>query len=59
MEKGIFRVTFMLIGCLMIAVCINLFLIPNQIVMFGTNGIAIESYYISGIAPALNILILN
>jgi len=59
MEKGIFRTTFMLIGCLMIAVCINLFLIPNQIVMFGTNGIAIESYYISGISPALNILILN
>ncbi len=59
MEKGIFRTTFLLLGCLMIAVCINLFLIPNQIVMFGTNGIAIESYYISGISPALNILILN
>ena len=59
MEKKTFRIAFMLIGCLMIAICINLFLIPNEIVMFGTNGIAMEMFYLSGIAPALNILILN
>ena len=59
MEKKILRVTFMLVGCLIIAVCINLFIIPYGLVMFGTNGIAIESFYVSNVSPALNILILN
>ena len=59
MDKGIFRVLFMLLGSLLIGLCINLFLIPYGLVMFGTNGIALEAFYGAGTEPALNILILN
>ncbi len=59
MDKGIFRVLYMLISSFLIGVCINLFLIPYGIAMFGTNGVALEAYFGAGTEPALNILILN
>lgn len=57
--KRIVSVFSLLIGCLLIAVSINLILIPNELITFGIDGIASLLKYITGINPAFNMLFVN
>ena len=57
--KKVISIFSVLIGCLIIAICINLFLIPNQMITFGIDGIGCLLNYISDINPAFNMLFIN
>lgn len=57
--KRIVSVVSLLIGCLLIAVSINLILIPNELITFGIDGMASLLNYITGINPAFNMLFVN
>ena len=49
----------LLIGCLIIALSINLILIPNEMITFGIDGIGCLLKYITDINPAFNMLLIN
>lgn len=57
--KDIMRYVSVVIGSFIIAISINFIILPNNLVTFGFNGIASMIYYINGIHPAINILLLN
>lgn len=57
--KNIVRYSSVVIGTLIIALSINFIIIPNNLVLFGVDGLSCMIYYINGINPALNILLLN
>lgn len=57
--KNIMRYLSVIIGSFIIAISINFIIIPNNLVTFGFNGIASMIYYINGMNPAVNILLLN
>lgn len=57
--KRIMRIFNLLLGCFLIAIAFNLFIVPYQFVGFGVNGIAALLFYETGVNPALNIFIIN
>lgn len=57
--KRIVSVVNLLIGCLIIALSINLILIPNEMITFGIDGIGCLLKYITDINPAFNMLLIN
>lgn len=57
--KKVISIFSVLIGCLIIAISINLILIPNQMITFGIDGIGCLLNYISDINPAFNMLFIN
>lgn len=48
-----------LLGCLIVAVTINLVLIPNEVLTFGIDGLACILHFITHVNPAFNMLLLN
>lgn len=59
MKKNIVRYLNVIIGCLLIAISVDFFVIPNNLLTFGINGFSTLLYYLNGMNPAINILILN
>ncbi len=57
--KSVIRYMVVLFGCLLIALDINFIIIPNDLVIFGFNGISILMYYVNQTNPAINILLFN
>lgn len=57
--KRIIRYLIIIFACLLIALDINFIIIPNNLVMFGFNGISILMYHLNQTNPAINILLLN
>lgn len=57
--KSVMRYLIIIFACLLIALDINFIIIPNNLVMFGFNGISILVYYLNQTNPATNILLLN
>lgn len=57
--KSVMRYLIIIFACLLIALDINFIIIPNNLVMFGFNGISILMYYLNQTNPAINILLLN
>ncbi len=58
MKKGIKYINI-LFGCALIAFAIDFIVIPNNMLTFGINGIATMLYYLNGVNPGINILLLN
>ena len=48
-----------LLGCLIVAVTINLVLIPNEVLTFGIDGLACILHFVTHVNPAFNMLLLN
>lgn len=57
--KNIVRYLNVILGCILIAISYNIFIIPNEYVSFGIGGLAAIIKYINGVNPAINILIIN
>lgn len=57
--KSFLRGFNVLIGCLLVAISINFFLIPNNLVSFGFDGLATLIYYGNHVRPEINLLIMN
>lgn len=57
--KNVIKYLNVFIGCALIAFALDFIVIPNNLVTFGFNGLSALIYYINGINPAINILILN
>lgn len=57
--KNIIKYLNVFIGCALIAFTIDFIVIPNNLLTFGINGIATLTYYLNGVNPGINILILN
>lgn len=57
--KGILRYLNVIIGCLLIAITVDFIIVPNNLITFGVNGFSTLLYYIDGLKPAINILIIN
>lgn len=58
-KKNIINYIYIIIGCLIVATSINIFLIPNKITTGGANGVATVIYYLFKIPVSLTILLLN
>ncbi len=57
--KNLVRSLNVVIGCLLVAISINFFLIPNKLVSFGFDGLATLIYYYNHVRPEINFLIMN
>lgn len=57
--KKVVSIFNILIGCIIIALTINIILIPNEMLTFGIDGVACLLKYVTGINPAFNMLIIN
>lgn len=58
-KKNIINYIYIITGCLIVAMSINIFLIPNKITTGGANGVATVIYYLFKIPVSLTILLLN
>lgn len=58
-EKTFRRIVFILLGSLISALAINMFIIPHNLISGGVGGIAIIIQYLSGIPSGVFILIFN
>lgn len=57
--KNLIKYINILFGCALIAFAIDFIVIPNNLLTFGINGFATLLYYLNGVNPGINILILN
>ena len=57
--KNIGRIVTLVLGCLIVALSYNIFVIPNNLLSFGENGFAALLSYCNGVTPALNVLFIN
>lgn len=57
--KNIIKYINILFGCALVAFAIDFIVIPNNLLTFGINGLATLIYYLNGVNPGINILILN
>lgn len=57
--KNFIRSFNVVIGCLLVAVSINFFLIPNKLMSFGFDGLSTLIYYGNNVRPEINLLIMN
>jgi uncharacterized membrane-anchored protein YitT (DUF2179 family) len=58
-ERVLKRVVFILIGSLLSALAINMFIIPHNLISGGVGGIAIIIQYLTGLPSGIFILLLN
>lgn len=59
MKKKVISYFYLVMGSLLIALSMNLVLIPNNLFTFGVDGIGIVIEELSSINPAINMLIIN
>lgn len=59
LKKEILNYTYIIIGCVIVALAINIFLIPNKITTGGANGIATIVYYLFNVPVSLTVIIVN
>ncbi len=57
--KSFTRYLALIFGCLLIATGYNLFIIPNNLITFGVDGLGALLYYSNGLPAGVNILIIN
>lgn len=57
--KKVTKYLILIIGSLMVALAINLVLIPNNLFTFGIDGLGIIFEELTGINPAINMLLIN
>ncbi len=57
--KNLIRYFKLIFGCILVAIAIDFIIIPNNLLTFGINGLSVLLYYLNGINPAFNILLLN
>ncbi|MDE5630749.1 MAG: YitT family protein, partial [Bacilli bacterium] len=57
--KNLVRGFNVVIGCLLVAISINYFLIPSKLISFGFDGLATLIYYNNNVRPEVNLLIMN
>lgn len=57
--RNILRYMYVILGCLIISFSLDFIIIPNNLLPFGTNGVATLLYYMNDLSPALNMIILN
>lgn len=57
--KKIIRYLTLIIGSLIIALTFNILIIPNNLLSFGIDGIGALLYYVTGLSPSINILVIN
>lgn len=57
--KKVISYLMVIIGCILIALSINLVLIPNSLLTFGIDGVACLLKYVTNINVAFNMLIIN
>lgn len=57
--KNLIRSYNVVIGCLLVAISINFFLIPNNLISFGFDGLSTLIYYHNNVRPEINLLIMN
>jgi len=53
------RIHFIILGCLVLAIGINVFITPHNLLSGGVSGLALLAYYVTGIAPGIMIVLLN
>lgn len=53
------RIPYIILGCFVLAVGINLFITPHQLLSGGVSGLALLAYYVTGISPGIMIILLN
>lgn len=53
------RIPFIILGCLVLAIGINVFITPHNLLSGGVSGLALLAYYVTGISPGLMIVLLN
>lgn len=57
--KNFIRSFNVVVGCLLVAISINFFLIPNNLMSFGFDGLSTLIYYVNNVRPEINLLIMN
>lgn len=57
--KNILKYTSIVIGCILIAIGYNVFMLPNRLISFGVLGISSLLSYNNVLTPAINLFILN
>lgn len=57
--KNLIRILMITFGCFLIALSYNLFVLPNNFITFGIDGIASLLYITGGISPSIVILVIN
>lgn len=53
------RIPYIILGCLILAIGINVFITPHNLLSGGVSGLALLAYYMTGISPGLVIILLN
>lgn len=53
------RIPFIVIGCTILAIGINVFITPHNLLSGGVSGLALLAYYVTGIAPGVMVIVLN
>lgn len=53
------RIPYILIGCTILAIGINVFITPHNLLSGGVSGLALLVYYVTGIAPGIMVIVLN
>jgi len=53
------RIPFIILGCLVLAIGINVFITPHNLLSGGVSGLALLAFYVTGISPGLMIILLN
>ncbi len=53
------RIPFIILGCLILAIGINIFITPHNLLSGGVSGLALLVYYVTGISPGIMIIMLN
>lgn len=53
------RIPYIVLGCLVLAIGINVFITPHNLLSGGVSGLAILAFYVTGISPGLMVMLLN
>lgn len=53
------RIPYIILGCLVLAIGINVFITPHNLLSGGVSGLALLAYYVTGISPGLMVIVLN
>ena len=53
------RIPFIILGCLILAIGINVFITPHNLLSGGVSGLALLAFYMTGISPGIMLIVLN
>lgn len=53
------RIPYIVLGCLVLAIGINVFITPHNLLSGGVSGLAILAFYVTGVAPGIMVMLLN